>query len=51
MDAAFIAAAGIPTVVFGPSGDGAHAVEEHVELESVEQVTAVVIETARRFCA
>jgi acetylornithine deacetylase len=51
MDAAFIAAAGIPTVVFGPSGEGAHAVEEHVELESVEQVTAVVIETARRFCA
>jgi acetylornithine deacetylase len=51
MDAAFIAAAGIPTVVFGPSGEGAHAVEEHVELESVDQVAAVVIETTRRFCA
>jgi acetylornithine deacetylase/succinyl-diaminopimelate desuccinylase family protein len=51
MDAAFIAAAGIPTVVYGPSGEGAHAVEEHVELESVDQVTAVLIETARRFCA
>ena len=51
MDAAFIAAAGIPTVVFGPTGEGAHAVEEHVELESVEQVAEVVIETARRFCA
>jgi acetylornithine deacetylase/succinyl-diaminopimelate desuccinylase family protein len=51
MDAAFIAAAGIPTVVFGPTGEGAHAIEEHVELESVEQVAAVVIETARRFCA
>ena len=51
MDAAFIAAAGIPTVVFGPTGEGAHAIEEHVELESVEQVAEIVIETARRFCA
>jgi acetylornithine deacetylase len=51
MDAAFIAAAGIPTVVFGPTGEGAHAIEEHVEVESVEQVAEVVIETARRFCA
>jgi acetylornithine deacetylase len=51
MDAAFIAAAGIPTVVFGPTGEGAHAVQEHVELESVDQVAAVVLETARRFCA
>jgi acetylornithine deacetylase len=51
MDAAFLSAAGIPTVVFGPSGEGAHAVEEHVELESVEQVAEIVLETARRFCA
>ena len=36
MDAAFIQAAGIPTVVFGPGGEGAHAVEEWVDLESVE---------------
>ena len=51
MDAAFLAAAGMPTVVFGPTGEGAHAIEEHVELESVEQVAEIVIETARRFCA
>jgi acetylornithine deacetylase len=51
MDAAFLSAAGIPTVVFGPSGEGAHAVEEHVELESVEQVAEIVLETARRLCA
>jgi acetylornithine deacetylase len=51
MDAAFLSAAGIPTVVFGPTGEGAHAIEEHVELESVEQVAEIVIETARRFCA
>ena len=51
MDAAFLSAAGIPTVVFGPTGEGAHAIEEHVELESVEQVAEIVTETARRFCA
>lgn len=27
-DSAFIAAAGIPTILFGPGGDGAGAVEE-----------------------
>ena len=37
MDAAFIAAAGIPYVVFGPTGEGAHAIEEYVELESVRR--------------
>ena len=35
-DAAFIAAAGIPTVMFGPAGDGAHAAEEWVSLSSTE---------------
>ena len=52
MDAAFIAAAGIPTVVFGPTGEGAHAIEEYVELESVRAGgRRSCIETARRFCA
>jgi acetylornithine deacetylase len=51
MDAAFLSAAGIPTVVFGPTGAGAHAIEEHVELESVEQVAEIVLQTARRLCA
>ncbi len=51
MDAAFTAAAGIPTVVFGPDGAGAHAVEEYVELSSVERCAAVLSETARRLCA
>ena len=31
-DSGLIAAAGIPTVLFGPSGEGAHAVEERVSL-------------------
>src|SRR5690606_25152766 len=32
-DAAVLAAAGIPSVLFGPAGSGAHAVEEWVDLE------------------
>ena len=31
-DSAFIAAAGIPTVLFGASGTGAHAAEEWVSI-------------------
>ena len=37
MDAAILSAAGVPTVVFGPGGEGAHAVEEWVDLGEVEQ--------------
>ena len=36
MDAALIQAAGIPTVVFGPGGEGAHSVDEWVDLASVD---------------
>lgn len=35
MDAAFLAAAGIDTVVFGPSGGGAHGAEEWVDIDSL----------------
>lgn len=54
MDAAFTAAAGIPTVVFGPGGAGgagAPAAEEFGDLRSVERCAAVLDETARRLCA
>ena len=37
-DAAFIAAAGIPTVMFGPGGEGAHADEEWVSLSDTDAV-------------
>ena len=50
MDAAFTSAAGIPTVVFGPGGAGAHATEEYAEVQSVELCAAVLVETARRLC-
>jgi acetylornithine deacetylase len=51
MDAAFTAAAGIPTVVFGPGGAGAHAVEEWADLDSVAACADVLTATATAFCA
>jgi acetylornithine deacetylase len=51
MDAAFLAGAGIPTVVFGPHGGGAHATEEWVDLASVERCRAVLTATLTSFCA
>lgn len=50
MDAAFLTAAGIPTVVFGPSGAGAHAVEEWVDTGSVEACADALLGVAREFC-
>jgi acetylornithine deacetylase len=50
-DAAFIAAAGIPTVMFGPAGEGAHALEEWVSLSDTEALTQTLIRVARRICS
>jgi len=49
-DSAFISAAGIPTVLFGPSGDGAHAEVEWVSLEGTVECARVLIATAKGFC-
>jgi acetylornithine deacetylase len=49
-DAATLAGAGIPTVLFGPTGDGAHAVQEWVDLESIEQCARIYLETVVEFC-
>ena len=49
-DAAFIAAAGIPTVMFGAGGAGAHAVEEWVSVADSVTVTHTLIAAARRLC-
>jgi acetylornithine deacetylase len=51
MDAAFTSAAGIPTVVFGPAGAGAHEIEEWVDLASVRDCAEVLRTTAFAFCA
>jgi acetylornithine deacetylase/succinyl-diaminopimelate desuccinylase-like protein len=50
-DSSFIAAAGIPTVLFGPGGEGAHASEEWVNLDDTEAVARTLVGVAQRFCA
>jgi acetylornithine deacetylase len=50
-DSAFIAAAGVPTVLFGPVGAGAHAAEEWVSIDSLEQVARTLLATAEAVCA
>jgi acetylornithine deacetylase len=49
-DAASLSAVGIPSVLFGPRGEGAHAVEEWVDLNSVEQCACIYESVAREFC-
>jgi acetylornithine deacetylase len=51
MDAALMADAGIETVVIGPTGAGAHAAKEWVDLASVESVAAILARTAASYCA
>jgi acetylornithine deacetylase len=50
-DAAFISAAGIPTVMFGPAGSGAHAIEEWVDVSSIEAVAQTLSAVATSICA
>ena len=50
-DAALIAGAGIPTVLFGPAGEGAHAAVEWVDLASLDRVREVVLRVAAEWCA
>ncbi|HXV58004.1 MAG TPA: M20/M25/M40 family metallo-hydrolase [Gaiellaceae bacterium] len=50
-DSALLSSAGIPTVVYGPAGEGAHAVEEWVDLASVETCAEVYTSVARELCA
>jgi acetylornithine deacetylase len=50
MDMALMNARGIPTVAFGPSGDGEHADVEWVELKSVETCVQVYLRAAEVIC-
>ncbi len=50
-DAATLQSAGIPCVLFGPLGAGAHAAEEWVDLASVQACARIYLETARNFCS
>jgi acetylornithine deacetylase len=51
MDSALTAAKGIPTVVFGPAGAGAHAADEWVDLDSVVRCAGTLLAAAERWCA
>ncbi len=50
-DTALLAAAGIPGVVFGPSGRGLHGKEEYVELESVTICAEILRQVVLTCCA
>jgi acetylornithine deacetylase len=49
-DSAFIAAAGIPTVLFGPGGEGAHAQVEWVSIDDTETVARTLVDVAAKIC-
>jgi acetylornithine deacetylase len=49
-DAASLSEVGIPSVLFGPTGAGAHAVEEWVDLPSVQHCAAIYLRVIEAFC-
>jgi acetylornithine deacetylase len=49
-EAGVLNAAGLPTVVFGPAGGGAHTDAEWVDLESVATCRAVLRDTVSEYC-
>ena len=50
-DSALLAAAGIPTVLFGPLGEGAHAEVEWVDVESLEHCVEIYAGVAVELCS
>jgi acetylornithine deacetylase len=50
-DSAFLAAAGIPTVLYGPEGEGAHADIEWVSRPGTSTAAAVLTQLAQNFCS
>ncbi len=50
-DAAILSEAGIPTVVYGPAGEGAHADVEWVDLESAARCAETYLAVAAELCA
>ena len=50
MDAALLSAAGMPTVIFGPGGEGAHAVVEWADLDQLERCSETLLSVIKEFC-
>ncbi|KAL1855009.1 hypothetical protein Plec18170_004421 [Paecilomyces lecythidis] len=49
-DAALLTEAGVPSIVYGPAGEGLHSKEEWVEVESIQKVEQVFAELIKEFC-
>jgi len=49
-DTAILQDAGIPSLVYGPAGDGAHAAVEYAGLASISEAAAVLAACAAEFC-
>jgi acetylornithine deacetylase len=50
-DSALFSAAGIPTVIFGPGGEGAHAAVEWVDLAQLDRCVEALDHVVAAFCA
>jgi acetylornithine deacetylase len=50
-DTAVLGHTGIPSIIFGPGGDGFHALEEYVRTEEVLICRDALIELAGRYCS
>jgi len=50
MDMALMNTAGIPTVAFGPSGEGAHADVEWVDIATAERCVSIYVNAATELC-
>jgi acetylornithine deacetylase len=49
-DSGLLVEAGIPCVIFGPTGAGCHTAEEYVDLESLIACAEIIHAAARSFC-
>jgi acetylornithine deacetylase len=49
-DAAVLGEAGIPSVLFGPTGAGLHGLEEWVDAQSVLACRDALVDLARQWC-
>jgi len=50
-DSAIFSAVGIPTVIFGPGGEGAHADVEWVDLNQLDRCVDALDRVIASFCA
>jgi acetylornithine deacetylase/succinyl-diaminopimelate desuccinylase-like protein len=49
-DAALLAEKGVPVLLFGVDGGGAHAATEWATIDSIKKVTATLLRVAQNFC-